>query len=260
MANQLQLKKLEPRDIGAIFNETFSIYGRHFLKLIAIVAIVQVPLGVLGYLTNDPHSYIPLGISVVTGIISFVASIIAGPLMTGSLIHAISKQYLIQQIDIGNSYNFSWNRIVSLLITFIIIGLALILMGITIIGIPFAIYFGIRWSFSLQCVLIEGFGPIAAISRSSRLVKDNWWRVFGYTIIWLLIAIAVGLLLSIFSLIPGVTSQLISTIVGIIIAPIAAILFTLLYFDIRLRKEGYSFEKLAEELGLQDIHPHYPLG
>jgi len=254
MTNPLQVRNLERRDIGAIFDETFRIYGRHFLKLIAIVAIVQIPLGILGYLTNDPYSYIPLGISILAGIVSFVASLITGPLVMGGLIHAISKQYLIQQIDIGNSYNFAWYRIGSLLITTIIVGLACFLMAITIVGIPFAIYFGIRWSFCIPAVIIEDRKPMAAISRSSQLVKDNWWRVFCYAIISLLIALAIGLVISIFSLIPGVPSQFVSTIVGILITPIVSILLTLLYFDIRLQKEGYSFEKLAQELGLQDIH------
>ena len=53
--------------------------------------------------------------------------------------------------------------------------LALIGMAITIIGIPVAIYFGVRWTFIWQAALLQGAGPRDALSRSSDVVQGNRW-------------------------------------------------------------------------------------
>ena len=64
----------------------------------------------------------------------------------------------------------------SLIGAMVLATLAILAMSITLVGIPFAIYFGIRWAFIWQAALLEGCGAKDALSRSSDLVRDNWWR------------------------------------------------------------------------------------
>ncbi len=125
--------------------------------------------------------------------------------------------------------------------------LAILGMAITVIGIPFAIYFGVRWTFIWQVALLQGIGPRDALSRSSDLVKGNWWRVVGILFVVGIIAGAISWILGlILGLIPVV-----GEIIGIIlITPIAIIGATLLYYDLRVRREGYNLEKMASELGI----------
>ena len=53
--------------------------------------------------------------------------------------------------------------------------LVVVVLGITIIGIPFAIYFAVRWGF-IETLLLEGISVRHALKRSSELVNggDMW--------------------------------------------------------------------------------------
>lgn len=268
---------LGPRKLGGILRETFKIYRRNFWRLFVIAAIVQVALGVLlfaawtrapmppgeigiedlGQLTEYLTLFIPIGI------ILFVFYIAVGPLGAGALIHAISEQYLRQTITIGQAYHFAWGRRGALIGATLLAGLAIVGMfviprlvvivcgplGIILvfIGIWAAIYFMVRWLFILPVALLEGFGPRTVLSRSSNLVRGSWWRVFG-------IALVVGIIVAVVTAVLQTIPVVGTTLGGILSAPIGAITLTLLYFDLRVKKEGYSLETLSKELGIR----YYP--
>ena len=162
--------------------------------------------------------------------------------MGGALIHIVSEQSLGKPIGIRKAYRFAWRRLGALVGATILATLAVCGMAITIIGIPVAIYFGITWAFVLQTALLEGCGARTALSRSSALVKQNWWRVLGIMIVLTIIIVLINKL---FGLIPVAGG-----IIGIILlTPVAVIGSTLLYYDLRRKKEGHTLEVIAEELG-----------
>jgi len=147
-------------------------------------------------------------------------------------------------------------------------------IAVTLIFIvaPAAIYLGINWAFILPTALLEGCGPTTALSHSTALVKQNWWRVLGIMLLLLTIVSIIAMIFYIPAMI-GATTWAISgamtgaeaelptgmmvwailggAIGGIISAPIGIIGITLLYFDLRVRKQGYSLDALADELGLK---------
>ena len=242
---------LGPRNLGAILGDTFRIYGENFLRLLAIVAIVEVILGILAsvltlsgiWTEGKIESLAPF---ILIGVILLLGSIVAYPLMQGALIHAISEQHFRRPVSIGRAYRFAWRRIGALIGATILATLAVLAMAVTIIGIPAAIYFAVTWTFIWQAALLEGFGPRAALSRSSAIVRQNWWRVLGIMLVVGIIAGAIGAVLE---AIPVVGSTIGATIGSILSTPVAITGATLLYYDLRVRKEGYSLEALAEELG-----------
>jgi len=265
---------LGPRNIGGILGETFRIYGRNFLKLSAIVAIVEVSLGVIGIIASfslwqnimtGAYFESLTGPIIIGMILLVVVSIVAGTLMTGAVIHAVSEQYLRQTISIGQAYRFAWRRLgamigAGILVALALVGIAavLVLPGVAIVraigGIGWAVlallsilaiagisYLGVRWIFVLQAALLEGLDPTGALSRSSTLVKRNWWRVLGIMLVVFLITAAVSAILGIMPVVGGIIG-------GIIATPIGTIGSILLYYDLRVRKEGYTVEALASEL------------
>ena len=95
-------------------------------------------------------------------------------LMTGALTHAVSGQLLENPVVVGQAYSFAFSRFGAMLGASFLAGLAAILMAINIIGIPFAIFFAVRWFFVMQTASLERQGPLAALARSSNLVRDTW--------------------------------------------------------------------------------------
>jgi len=259
---------LNPRNIGGILGDTFRIYGRNFWKLLAITAIVLGVLGVIEIIAGPGLlSLVITGVAIeaLTGwiiaglIILMVAYILGSILMGGALIHAVSEQYLRQRISIGQAYGFAWRRLgdmigVSILAFLAIGGIIAVSVSVAIfsqvgwilvvVGSCASIYLMIRWIFILPAALLEGLGPTATLSRSSGLVKKNWWRVLG---IMLVVALISGAISAILGIIPVV-----GAIIGsILVTPIYTIATTLLYYDLRVRKEEYSLEVLASELHIK---------
>ena len=260
--------KLNPRNIGGILGDTFGIYGRNFWKLLAIAAIVLGVLGVIDIIAglgSLPLVITGVAIGALSGwiiaglIILVVAHILGGILVGGALIHAVSEQYLRQRISIGQAYGFAWRRLgdmigASILAFLAIGGIIAVSVSVAIfswagwilvvVGSCASIYLMIRWIFILPAALLEGLGPTAALSRSSDLVRKNWWRVLG---IGLVVALISGAISAILGMIPTVGAL----IGSILVTPIYTIANTLLYYDLRVRKEKYSLEALASELHIK---------
>ena len=119
-----------------------------------------------------------------------------------------------------------------------------------IIGVPAVIYYLVSRVLYLQALMIEGKSPMAAMARSRMLVAGTWRRVFGIAIVYLLIVLVAtipGLVISGFS---PVTGAVLLLITGTVTTPITYIGATLVYVDLRVRKEGYSRKLMASETGI----------
>jgi glycerophosphoryl diester phosphodiesterase family protein len=145
-----------------------------------------------------------------------------------------------------------------LLVGALVIGLLLFVF----LFIPAIIFFTVRFLLAVQAIVLEGKGPLAGLGRSWRLVQGSFWRVLGIVILLnLLIYIIAGIPATIVNLALTlgsgdplgnlVRNQAITTLVtqiGVILAqPIALSIYTLLYYDLRVRKEGYDIEVMAQQ-------------
>ena len=94
---------------------------------------------------------------------------------------------------------------------------------------------------------------MAALGRSRGLVQGSWWRVFGIGIVFVVVLILATFIASIPGLILGMANDtlggLLVTMGSVFVAPIGYVGATLVYFDLRVRKEGYNVETLASEVG-----------
>ena len=147
---------------------------------------------------------------------------------------------------------------------------------------PFSIYFAVRWIFATAAVLIEKPLIRRAFQRSSALTRGNWWRVWGLFTsfcvlsgaIQYIIAVMIGFILSLaigigettpidilkrivmlrfYSINPlfSVVIWWINVIVSAFIFPIWVIGITILYFDLRIRKERFDSEIQADDSRLK---------
>jgi hypothetical protein len=267
-------RTLGPWNAGGLIKETFTIYKNNFWRLAAIIAVSAISSATFGFFIK-----LFVGTSAQTMrwnwdliwilIISYPIIIILSIFTGGAAIQAVAQQYLNRPINLGWAFSSAGWKIGVMLGATLLVALATAGMAITIIGIPAAIYFGTTWSFILQVALLEHCGPRKALSYSSSLVKGNWWRVVGIMVLFGLIVWGISAVLSfpvtiatVFQTFTrGITgapmepsmgfliaSTIVSTIAGIIGAPIFIIGETLLYFDLRVRKQGYSLDNLSREL------------
>jgi len=144
------------------------------------------------------------------------------------------------------------------------IGLAIAAV-IGLVGVIFAsaiagLFFYVRLLLTTQAIVLEGQGPWAGLARSWRLVGQAFWRSLGilllvYAFIYIVSLIVqlplivlgafFGMLLNNSVLYQSITS-LVTYGVLILVLPLQFIIFTLLYYDLRIRKEGYDLELKIE--------------
>lgn len=141
----------------------------------------------------------------------------------------------------------------------------LLLLG-SLLCVPFSIWLMVRFCLAPAAAVCEGLGPVAALRRSSHLVRDGWWRVFGISLLGYVVAMAVGYgiqmpfsfvgMFGLFPTLPGAgdpTPELSNLIFGFVVYAAAMLLggvisalfqysfpqlvIALLYVDQRMRKE-----------------------
>ena len=232
-----------PRNLDGLLGETFKVYQGGFSRFFLIALVAQVP-SLIGQLAP-----MPLGLSISVSVVSFMVGILA----TGATIYAVASQYLGRETSIGQCYARAWNRVLSLLVSTLILSLASAILIALIIGIPMFFYILVRWSFYAQAIVIEGKrGPREALGRSQELVRGSWWRVFGIGVVFLVLFLIAVLVASI----PGSIAANYNVPVGSIllfvfvsaVVPIVSIGATLVYFDLRIRNEAYTLGKMASEV------------
>lgn len=266
--------------LGHITDATFSVFGAHYLPFILIALLPQIPLLVGGIMSlmgvgpiftfdfpvepgEEPMEPLQITLWEVLGILlSFVISILAG----GATIHAVGRHFLGRPVLVQRSYEYAWARFPKLLGSFVLVLFILVIpivLSFFIIGIPLLIFAIVALLFVTHAVAIEQLGPTDALRRSWSVVQGNWWRAFG-----LLAGITLAILgatLIIFwpagRFLPPALVVLLSTAFSAVVTPLATIAITALYFNIRVRKEQYTHNDLAQELSeLDTAGPQYETG
>lgn len=147
--------------------------------------------------------------------------------------------------------------------TLAIIGEVLICAMLAIPAIAVPIYVWARLLLVAPAFVIEMRGPIGSLVRSWQLMKGSVLRAFG---LMLIVVVVVSILQAIISapiaVIAGlgqlqgaessrtlvVLNGLVQMILSTVLAPLTSIIVILLYYDQRIRKEGFDLELLARDL------------
>jgi Membrane domain of glycerophosphoryl diester phosphodiesterase len=137
-------------------------------------------------------------------------------------------------------------------------GLGVLLAVLALIAlIPALIMVYVRTVVAVPAIVLEHVSGWHGLQRSWQLISGRFWPTFGRM---LLLALIAGIMSSVIGAIvevpgaaldPGnsfVFSQLGGAIAAVFVGPITYIGVTLLYYDIRIRKEGFDIEMLARSL------------
>jgi hypothetical protein len=244
-------RRLRQRDIGELLDETIALYRRNFALFAGIVAVLAVPQALLGVVAAVYSGTFLGGAAILLIFLSTMLYIV----MIAALARAISRRYLDETTTIADAYrSIGWSIIVRLVgasvIWFLCIG-----MSFAFFVIP-AIVFAVYWLFVPQVIVLEGVTAANSLGRSWRLVQGSFWRVFGYGIVVFIaygvlqigVTQAIGLALSPLGVAAPVLGGLVSASISTLALPFLLGAITLLYYDLRIRKEGFDLEILARAL------------
>jgi hypothetical protein len=279
--------RLRPLDIGDVLDETFRMYRKQFVPLITVMAIIVVPASLLSLVVTLATGFSGPMIqrtieqrgdltTVIAGVILLVmVGLVAGLLQiaaVGAATLITSGAVLGQPIGVGEAFRQAFGRFGSLMLAGLATGIPLGLLVMTCIGIPFAFYIGLGWSVTFPTIMLEGRGAIEAMGRSWNLVRGERWRLL---VCWVLLLLIYYLLVSIpsgfFAFIAGFAAVatggnqgvmalvqagnvLFSAIGQVFFGSVLYITATILYYDLRVRKEAFDLEQRLPS----DVPPPMP--
>jgi hypothetical protein len=115
------------------------------------------------------------------------------------------------------------------------------------------------WSVSIPALMVEDARGTKAMRRSFNLVSQNWWRTFGtlvvgfvfiglFQVLAALLQEAIGMLAE--DSVVGYVAviDVTTTLATILTAPLQAAIVTMIYYELRVRKEGLDIAVLVQRL------------
>jgi hypothetical protein len=270
--------RLRPMGIGDILDETFRLYRENFMLFVATCAVLEVPVQIINFLLRlstpvaapltpspslTPAQTSALAAGSAASSIGALIEAFAAAIITAALAVAISNRYLNRSVTVGDAYRATMNRLGPLLLAIVWAGVRLILLGIAcivLIGIPFLIYFAVAWSLLSQVVMLENVGGGSASGRSRELIRGYWWKALGlFVVVWLLVVILTSIPAVVIGAILGsgagslavrlLITGIVSLIIGVLVRPIPIAATTLLFYDLKIRKEAFDLEAMVQQAG-----------
>jgi hypothetical protein len=264
---------LRPLSVGEILDVAIKIYLLHAWTLFRVVLVVVVPMQILVTLVDasategifsgaaDAEDFTPeeeLPALIGGTVVILVALVLGFVLSAAACFKAVADAYLGAEPDWRSSLAFAARRLHAVIWISTLAGLfgllafaALILPGIWLL---------VAWTVAIPVLLTEDVRGLGALRRSFRLVRGRWWGTFGVVLLGsLLVSIVSGLLTGIGSALVFVAEDtfaafvlnaVVSILSALVTTPFYAAFVVVLYVDLRVRKEAFDLELLAERIGV----------
>jgi hypothetical protein len=254
----------QPRALGQLLLATARLYWRHaatllliaFASLAILGAVTEIEFLVRGALGVRSSGFDLAGagggleISTSAGI----GRTLATPVASAAVIAFIRDVERGHKAGFATSWTAVWRRLWRLIAVELVATFLVILLSITVIGIPYAMKKFVDWQFAPQEVLFEDHSIREALRGSTGKVGGHWWHtaVVAATF-WALSQIpgpVLGLAL-LFTTLPVTTVNLLGSAIFVLVIPYVGVGRTLLYLDLAARKESEPVAARRQVRGLE---------
>lgn len=250
---------LRPLSVGEILDTSFSLYRRHFGAL-ATVSLVCTGLPLVLRLFVEAAG--GLFAHLTLALVYFLGLVVLSLIATGATVFIVSESYLGRPLTareaLMRATPYMGRILIASLLMAVVVGLGFLLLVFP--GVILAVGLAV----AIPAVVLEsGQSASGALSRSWELTRGSRWRIFGLGITLFVLlyipVVAIGGVMAM--LIPrgatagfGVasTATIVALAIGgvlqLFIYPLFYCVLTVLYYDLRVRKEGFDLELLASSL------------
>lgn len=265
--------RIQPMTIGDLLDATFKMLKLHWKPLLQIAGVYALPAvvlqlllvsgssdsvdvnggnasGVLTGLVNglgNDRAADSVGLVVTAGVLSLAFSVLLIPLLQGAITRLVASAYLGEDIDARQALQLAKSRWTTLMaaavLTFFCVlgGLVLLIIGAFVIAVLL--------TFVTPVIMVEGGKARRALSRSWSLFNKRFWGYVGALVAMGIVELIIKLVLSALAAIIGTPllgSHAAGGVVNVLAAAVnlivSGILATLMYFDARVRNEGFDIQ------------------
>lgn len=275
---------LKPMSFGEVLDGALTIFRRHFLLFVKIGVIalwLPVTLSIYMNLAGGPQQH-PVLATVINPIIAYFA----GLFLTAAAIRVIADSYLGHEPQLGDAITLGKSKIWPLFIVglakvviFAVIGIAIGIFaavtipllakggasGASVAAVLIAVCGGCWLLMFVVCgyavttptVVLENLVASSdALGRSWALTRGSKLKIFAVFVVTglmvylpVFVIAALGGVLVIQMPAMGQVLQVFAAALPILLTPLWSCVLTLVYYDLRVRREGYDLQVLSEQLG-----------
>jgi hypothetical protein len=263
----LLLAQPNPQDPFAVFSAMRSTLGAGLLILVVAiicfafasgavtVAVSEICLGRRPSI-KESYAFISQRLMGLLGLILLLLLIGIAFIFIGVFAGAILAGLAGAGIGMVGSLSAGLKILLSVLIVLVIF---VCILGGALLGM----WFFVRFAVSIPVFVLERAGVVDSLPRSGSLTAGHRWRILGAIVVMYLITyvvqvvfaapfVAVIMINAAKGLIPvwaQIGSALAGAIGGTLAGPLMMITLTLIYYDVRIRKEAFDLEAMIGALG-----------
>jgi hypothetical protein len=268
-------------DIGEILDGALTIFRRHFLLFMKIgIIALWIPVALTIYLELAGGTEQHIVLALIVNVIRYFA----GLFLTASAIRIIADSYLGRRPALSDALALGGSKIMPLFLVGLGKGLLLGLIAVAIgvfaaLAVPrvatggaaglfavllaimagcwFIIYVACGYAVTTPVVVLEELNASSdSFGRSWDLTRGFKLKIFLIFLVAMVVVFVPGIAIGGLgaALTPdaralGQAIEIVSAAVPILLTPLFSCVLTLVYYDLRVRREAFDLEVLSEQLG-----------
>jgi hypothetical protein len=240
--------------IGNAISVSFGVFGRHLVAFSVIPAVMLVPLIIIGVMialafglssignATPANMHTGIFIAAIPIILVYYASILVG---MAAIAYGTIQDLRHQKAGIGACLARGFGSVVPLVLAALAVGI-LFIVGSILFIVP-GLMIWTAFSIVAPAIVVEKLGVGDGMRRSRELTKGRRWSVFGVLILSALCLGALNYLIShiIGPMLGAAVNGLLSLVVTVMIQGFQAVLVAVVYYQLRVEKEGISIDDIA---------------
>jgi glycerophosphoryl diester phosphodiesterase family protein len=268
------LENLRPRGVGEILDAAVALYRARFGPLVRLTVLVVLPvqlLNVLITLSTRPEDvtfgatgptpvydssrafWVPLAGTVVMNVVLVLSTAFA----TAAVMQLVADTYLDGPTTGTASAHLALRRLPAVLGLGAVVSIVVILA--TFLCVLPGVFLQVAWVVAMPALLLENKRIGEALGRSLQLTKRRWWQCFAVHYVGSILTAVVTFALTL-AVVGGIHVAVHGTealaiaqgVAGAITAtlttPFVAAAIIVLYFDLRVRAEGFDIQMALRDM------------
>jgi hypothetical protein len=247
---------LRPRSVTEILDASISLLRRDYIALVTVMALVSLPLLVsstvwrLAFLEANQDAMNVGGTPVdMSGLwIPVLGWLLWYPVIDAALTLAASDAYLGRKVVASDVFQRLFPRIVPVIVAAVLKSVA-ILAGLILLFFPGA-YLFLRFLLVPATVVLEDLSATGSINRSAELTRGHLLRILGAMLLVFVIYTILSMVVSLPTAILGsnLLTSVVEAVVTVFLYPMVPVTVVVIYYDLRIRKEGFDIELMSQAL------------
>lgn len=268
---------LRPLGVGELLDAAIRLMRQRFADFVILVAVTTIPVQIItvfvliSVLPDADTTTTTFSINSATApngasggallaafLVTITLNLLANQFATGACTTLASDTHLSRESYWRNSLAAAWKRFPS------IVWVSVIYLVVTSLGLLLCVAPGVwlyvAWSLAIPVLMVEGTRGTKALGRSFRLVSGRWWPIFAVVLLSYILLQIVQTVLSLVFAIPLAIAPLSSTtaaaiftvlpsaLAALVTLPFTVSLYVVLYYDQRVRKEGFDIALAIQRL------------